>query len=153
MLLIPGSSFPSSMLLDTVNLTAILITNMEHQRKLLSKENAITHKHKSARSHPPPLQIPGKIYQLLATFSGCIETIRIFNKLLKLTFTSLHKLGYESAIYVDDSSLLVNTFEVCFKNVLCTISLSQEFGFVIHSEKVNFASTHLGFEIDIINMT
>ena len=141
------------MLLDTVDLTAILITNMEHQRKPLSKENAIAYKHKSARSHPAPLQIPGKIYHLLTTFSGCIETIRIFNKLLKLTFTSLHKLGYESAIYVDDSSLLVNTFEVCFKNVPCTISLSQEFGFVIHSEKVNLASTHLGFEIDTINMT
>ena len=125
MLLIPESSSPSSMLLDTVDLTVILITNMEHQRKPLSKENAIAYKHKSARSHPPSLQIPGKIYQLLTTCSGCIETIRIFNKLLKLTFTSLHKLGYESAIYVDDSSLLVNTFEVCFKNVLCTIAVTR----------------------------
>ena len=47
-----------------------------------------------------------KIYQFLAMPNGYIDAIRISNKLLKPVFASLHELGYESSVYVDDSLLL-----------------------------------------------
>ena len=58
--------------------------------------------------------------------------MRIFNKLLKPVFASLHELGYESSVYVDDSLSLAQTFQECFNNLLATIPLLQELGFVIH---------------------
>ena len=51
------------------------------------------------------------IYQFLAMPNGYIDTIRIVNKLLKPVFASLHELGYETSVYVDDSLLLAQTFQ------------------------------------------
>ena len=86
-----------------------------------------------------------------------IDAMRIFNKLLKPVFASLHELGYESSVYVDDSLLLAQTFQECFDNVLATISMLPELGFVIHLTKSIFVPTQkitfLGFEIDTLNMT
>ena len=39
-----------------------------------------------------------KIYQFLAMPNGYIDAMRIFNKLLKPVFASLHELGYESSV-------------------------------------------------------
>ena len=47
--LILEPSYPSGRLLATLNLTAILITRMEHQRRPLSKENTIERKHRFTR--------------------------------------------------------------------------------------------------------
>ena len=81
----------------------------------------------------------------------------IFNKLLKPVFASLHELGYESSVYVEDSLLLFQTFKEYFDNVLTTISLLQALGFVIHLTKSIFVPTQkitfLGFEIDTLNKT
>ena len=66
----------------------------------------------------------GKIYQFLAMPNGCIDAMPIFNKLLKPVFVSLHEIGYESSVYVDDSLLLVLTFQECFDNVLSTIPVA-----------------------------
>ena len=89
--------------------------------------------------------------------NGYIDTMRIFNKLLKSVSASLHELGYESFLYVDDSLLLTLTFQECLDNVLSTISLLQEPGFVIHPTNSIFLPiqkiTFLGFEIDTLNMT
>ena len=51
------------------------------------------------------------IYQFLAMPNGYIDAIRIVNKLLKPVFASLHELGYETSVYVDDSLLLAQTFQ------------------------------------------
>ena len=37
----------------------------------------------------------GRIYQVLAIHNGYIDAMRIFNKLFKPVFASLHELGYE----------------------------------------------------------
>lgn len=42
---------------------------------------------------------------------GYIDTIQIFNKLLKPAFAFLHLFGYESSVYTDDSLLLDKTLE------------------------------------------
>ena len=52
--------------------------------------------------------------------NGYIDAMRIFCKLPKPVFASLHELGYESSVYVDDSLLLAQTFQECFDNVLAT---------------------------------
>ena len=86
-----------------------------------------------------------------------IDAMQIFNKLLKPVFASLHELGYESSVYVDDSLLLAQTFQECFDDVLATISMLLELAFVIHLTKSIFVPTQkitfLGFETDTLNMT
>ena len=47
----------------------------------------------------------------------------VSNKLFKPVFASLHELGYESSVYVDDSLLLAQTFEEYLDNTLSRISL------------------------------
>ena len=83
--------------------------------------------------------------------------MQIFNKLLKPVFASLHELGYESSVYVDDSLLLAQTFQECFDDVLATISMLLELAFVIRLTKSIFVPTQkitfLGFETDTLNMT
>ena len=88
-----------------------------------------------------------KIYQFLAMPNGYIDAMRIFNKLLKPVFASLHELGYDSSVYVDDSLSLAQTFQECFDNVLATISLLQELGFVIHPTKSIFVPTQKIFRL------
>ena len=46
--------------------------------------------------------------------NGYIDAMRIFNKLLKPVFASLHELGYESSVYVDDSLLLAQNISKMF---------------------------------------
>ena len=98
-----------------------------------------------------------KIYQFLTMPNGYIDAMQIFDKLLKPVFACLHELVYESSVYVDDSLLLTQTFQECFDNILSTISLLQELGFVIHPKKSTFVPTQkvtfLGFETDTLNMT
>ena len=85
-----------------------------------------------------------------------IDAMQIFNKLLKPVFASLHELGYESSVYVDDSLLLAQTFQECFDDVLATISMLLELAFVIRLTKSIFVPTQkitfLGFETDTLNM-
>ena len=88
-----------------------------------------------------------KIYQFLAMPNGYIDAIRISNKLLKPVFASLHELGYESSVYVDDSLLLAQTCQECFDNVLATVYLLQELGFVIHPTKSIFVPTQKIFRL------
>ena len=86
-----------------------------------------------------------------------INAMQIFNKLLKPVFASLHELGYESSVYVDDSLLLTQTFQERFDNALATISMLRELAFAIHLTKSIFVPTQkitfLGFETDTLNMT
>ena len=88
-----------------------------------------------------------KIYQFLAMPNGYIDVMRISNKLLKPVFASLHELGYESSVYVDDSLLLAQTCQECFDNVLATVYLLQELGFVIHPTKSIFVPTQKIFRL------
>ena len=59
--------------------------------------------------------------------------------------------------YIDDSLLLGENFENCFKNIRATVALLRELGFTIHPEKSVLFPTKeiifLGFVIDSVKMT
>ena len=55
----------------------------------------------------------GKIYQFSAMRKRYINAMRVFNKLFKHVFASLHELSYEPSSYVDDGLLVAQTFEEC----------------------------------------
>ena len=61
--------------------------------------------------------------------------MRVFNKLLKPVFVSLHELGQDSSSYVDDSLLLAQTFERYLNYLLSTKPLLQELEFFTHQTK------------------
>ena len=73
--------------------------------------------------------------------NGYIDTMPIFNKLLKPVFASLHELGYESSVYVDDSLLLAQTFQECFGNVLSTISITAIGVYYTHNKVYVYTNT------------
>ena len=58
---------------------------------------------------------------------------------------------------IDDSLLLGETFEICFKNIRVTVALLRELGFTIHPEKSDLVPTQqitfLGFKINPVKMT
>ena len=61
-----------------------------------------------------------------------------------------------SVKYIDDSLLLGETFEICFKNIRAKVALLWELGFTIHPEKLVLVPTQqiifLGFVIDSVKM-
>ena len=74
-------------------------------------------------------------YQFEAMPNGYLDAMRIFAKLLKPVFHTLRKMGYVSIIYVDDTLLYGDTYEECMSNVLATLEMLQDLGFVIHAKK------------------
>ena len=69
----------------------------------------------------------------------------------------LRSKGHFSIKYIDDSLLLGETFEICFKNIRATVALLRELGFTVHPEKSVLVPTQqitfLGFVIDSVKMT
>ena len=55
--------------------------------------------------------------------------------------------------YIDDSLLLGEIFEICFKNIRDTVELLQELGFTIHPEKSFLVPTQQIILIDSVKMT
>ena len=60
---------------------------------------------------------------------------RLFTKILKPSLTSLHIEGHIVSGYSDDLCLQGKTYEECLTNVISTIKLLEELGFVVHSLK------------------
>ena len=61
--------------------------------------------------------------------------IRIFTNISKVPFGHLRSQGHNSVVYVDDSYLQGDTYQACLANILDTIKLLTELGFVIHPDK------------------
>ena len=99
----------------------------------------------------------GQPYQFEAMPNGYLDAMRVFAKLLKPVFSTLRQQGYISIIYVDDTLLYGDTFAECKANVMATIQILQDMGFVIHSKKSVLHPTQnivfLGFEFDTVAMT
>ena len=51
------------------------------------------------------------------------------------TFSVLTMQGHNSVVYVDDSYLQGDSYEICLKNVNDTIIMLRSLGFTIHPEK------------------
>ena len=61
--------------------------------------------------------------------------MRIFTKISKVPFGHLRSQGHNSVVYVVDSYLQGDTYQSFLTNILDTVNLLRELGFVIHSDK------------------
>ena len=68
----------------------------------------------------------GSLYQYTCLPNGLSCAPRVFTKLLKPVYTTLHNLGYLSLGYIDDSYLQGDTSSECLENVNCTASLFKK---------------------------
>ena len=99
----------------------------------------------------------GKLYQFTCFPNGLAFCPRKFTKLLKPVYSTLRNLGHLSVAYTDDSYLQADTYELCVHNVIDTLSLFHQLGFVIHPDKSVLIPTQrltfLGFVLDSQSMT
>lgn len=99
----------------------------------------------------------GQLYKYTAFPNGLACCPRLFTKLLKPAFVYLHRLGFLSTCFIEDSLLLGDTKQQYVKNVQETLTVMRSLGFVIHPDKSVFEPTHtityLGFVIDSETMT
>ena len=99
----------------------------------------------------------GKLYQFTCFPNGLAFCQRKFTKLLKPVYSTLRNLGHLSVAYIDDSYLQADTYELCVRNVIDTLSLFHQLGFVIHPDKSVLIPTQsltfLGFVLDSQSMT
>ena len=96
------------------------------------------------------------LFQFTCMPNGYGPAIRFFTKISKASFGHLRSLGHNSVVYVDDSYLQGETYQVCLDNISDTIKLLRELGFVIHTEKSVLIPSQtivfLGFIISSKNM-
>ena len=94
----------------------------------------------------------GHVYQYCALPNGISFAPRIFTKLMKPVFAALRMRGHSNSGFIDDSLLLGDTYQECRQNVVDTVLLMTELGFIIHETKSVLIPTtkitFLGNEID-----
>lgn len=99
----------------------------------------------------------GTLYKFTALPNGLASCPRMFTKLLKPVMAHLHKLGFISTIFIDDSLLIAHSEIECIQNVTASLALFELLGFVIHPVKSVLKPTHrivyLGFVLDSVDMT
>ena len=97
------------------------------------------------------------LYQYTCLPNGLSSAPRIFTKLLKPVYATLHNLGHLCLGYIDDSYLQGDTSAECHENVKTTASLFKRLGFHLHPDKSVTTPTQklvfLGFILDSVNMT
>ena len=74
----------------------------------------------------------GILFQFTSMFNGYGPGMRIFIKISKVPFEHLRSQGHNSVVYVDDSYLQWDMYQSCLGNILDTIKLLRELGFVIY---------------------
>ena len=77
----------------------------------------------------------GSLFQFTFMPNGYGPVIRIYTKTSKVPFGYLRSQGHNPVVYVDDSNLQWDTYQSCLPNILDTIKLLRELGFVIHPDK------------------
>ena len=89
---------------------------------------------------------------LVSKWSGILS-----KKIHKPVYSTLRNLGHLSVANIDDSYLQADTYELCVHNVIDTLSLFHQLGFVIHPDKSVLIPTQrltfLGFVLDSQSMT
>lgn len=99
----------------------------------------------------------GKFYQYTVLPNGLACAPRLFTKISKPIFSELRRQGMVNTSYIDDSLLLGDTLNDCRINVIETVNISNQAGFVIHPGKSVFQPVqiieYLGFILNSINMT
>ena len=82
---------------------------------------------------------------------------RIFTKVLKPVYAHLRQLGFIASGYIDDSSLMADSYDTCSENVRVTKPLLESVGFSINFAKSMLTPRqkmeHLGFVLDSQTIT
>lgn len=101
-------------------------------------------------------QFCGRLYQYCALPNGIAFAPRIFTKLMKPVYASLRNDGFSNSGFIDDSLLLGDTVSECHHNVVETLSLMTNVGFIPHETKSVLVPTtqitFLGNNIDSVKM-
>lgn len=99
----------------------------------------------------------GEVFVFTACPNGLAPCPRLFTKLLKPVMAQLHRLGFLSTIFIDDTLLFGDSEKECVQNVKESLSLLEKLGFVVHPVKSVLIPSHkiryLGVEIDSEDMT
>ncbi|KXJ15837.1 Retrovirus-related Pol polyprotein from transposon 412 [Exaiptasia diaphana] len=94
----------------------------------------------------------GNLYKFTCFPNGLALCPRKFTKLLKPVYSTLRQMGHLSVSYIDDSYLQAGSYGVCVSNIIDTVTLLNDLGFVIHPEKSILIPTQmlvfLGFLLD-----
>ena len=80
----------------------------------------------------------GNLFQFTSMPNGYELVMRIFTKISKVP-GHLRSQGYNSVVYEADSYLQRDTYQFCLTNILDTVNLLRELGFLIHSDKLLLA--------------
>ena len=85
------------------------------------------------------------------------DAMQIFAKILKTSFSHLKSMECTSVVYVDDTFLQSNTYELCGANIEDTVHLLRTLGLTIHLGKLILVPTNiiefLGFVLNSRDMT
>lgn len=99
----------------------------------------------------------GTPYHYTCLPNGLSSALRIFKKLLRPVFFTLHTKGHLSSGYIDDSYLQGDTVEECQQNITDTACLFSRLGFHINPTKSVLTPSHvltfLGFILNSLQMT
>ena len=74
----------------------------------------------------------GPLYKFTAVPNDLASCPRLFTKLLKPVMAHLHKLGFVSTIFIDDTLLIASSEFECIRNVKASLQLFERLGFVVH---------------------
>ena len=103
------------------------------------------------------LLLKGKALQFNAVPNGYVDSMRVFNKVLKPPFAYLREQVLSSVVCVDDTLLKADAFEECQDNVFSILTCLKDLGFYIHPEKSIFIPTQdiifLGYNINTLRIT
>ena len=78
----------------------------------------------------------GNLSQFTSMPNSYGPAMRIFTKISKVPFGHLRSQGRNSVVYVADLYLQENMYQSCLTNILDTVNLLRELGFVIHQHKL-----------------
>ena len=102
-------------------------------------------------------QFDDVLYEFQALPNGLASGPRLFTKLTKPFFSHLRKKGLLNSPYIDDCLLVGDSWEDCKNNIIETMELSEDTGFIVHPEKSLLEPSqiieYLGFILNSINMT
>ena len=102
-------------------------------------------------------EFKGCLYKYTCLPNGLSSAPRIFTKMLKPVYSTLHNQGHISMGYIDDSYLQGDTRDECRLNIVSTATLFTELGFYIHPSKSVLLPTQtltfLGFIFNSIKLT
>ena len=69
-------------------------------------------------------------YQYIVLPNGFSPVVRAFTKVLLPSFKYLRSKKHLSVRYIDESLLLGENFEICFKNIIATVAHALELAFI-----------------------